>query len=74
MNPICISDLFDFTDLTNEIRGERLRFVDAMKEATSINIQGKGSGSDSVEYGDVNISCQPNWSSSRLSLLEKYQK
>ncbi|KAJ7262221.1 hypothetical protein B0H12DRAFT_1231263 [Mycena haematopus] len=27
------------TELTNEIRGERLRFVDAMKEATAINVQ-----------------------------------
>ncbi|KAJ7287578.1 hypothetical protein C8J57DRAFT_1284332 [Mycena rebaudengoi] len=26
-------------ELTNEIRGERLRFVDAMKEATQINVQ-----------------------------------
>jgi hypothetical protein len=41
---------FDFTfksrstsssALTNEIRGERLRFVDAMKEATEINVQGR---------------------------------
>lgn len=29
------------SELTNEIRGERLRFVDAMKEATEINVQGK---------------------------------
>ena len=29
------------TELTNEIRGERLRFVEAMKEATAINVQGK---------------------------------
>jgi len=29
------------TELTNEIRGERLRFVDAMKEATEINVQGR---------------------------------
>lgn len=28
-------------ELTNEIRGERLRFVDAMKEATEINVQGR---------------------------------
>ena len=28
-------------ELTNEIRGERLRFVEAMKEATAINVQGK---------------------------------
>jgi len=27
--------------LTNEIRGERLRFVDAMKEATEINVQSR---------------------------------
>ncbi|KAI0705100.1 hypothetical protein C8T65DRAFT_830644 [Cerioporus squamosus] len=27
------------TELTNEIRGERLRFVEAMKEATAINVQ-----------------------------------
>ncbi|KAJ7680278.1 hypothetical protein DFH06DRAFT_409718 [Mycena polygramma] len=27
------------TELSNEIRGERLRFVDAMKEATAINVQ-----------------------------------
>ena len=29
------------SELTNEIRGERLRFVDAMKEATEINVQGR---------------------------------
>ncbi|KAJ7647374.1 hypothetical protein FB45DRAFT_197586 [Roridomyces roridus] len=28
-------------ELSNEIRGERLRFVDAMKEATAINVQSK---------------------------------
>ena len=28
-------------ELSNEIRGERLRFVEAMKEATAINVQGK---------------------------------
>lgn len=28
------------TDLSNDIRGERLRFVEAMKEATAINVQG----------------------------------
>ncbi|EJD52527.1 hypothetical protein AURDEDRAFT_111190 [Auricularia subglabra TFB-10046 SS5] len=27
------------TELSNDIRGERLRFVDAMKEATTVNIQ-----------------------------------
>lgn len=27
------------SELSNEIRGERLRFVDAMKEATAINVQ-----------------------------------
>lgn len=27
-------------ELTEEIRGERLRFVEAMKEATAINVQG----------------------------------
>ncbi|KZT55582.1 hypothetical protein CALCODRAFT_455365 [Calocera cornea HHB12733] len=27
------------SDLSNEIRGERLRFVDAMKEATTLNVQ-----------------------------------
>lgn len=32
------------TELTNEIRGERLRFVEAMKEATAINVQGKLDG------------------------------
>ena len=26
-------------ELSNEIRGERLRFVEAMKEATTINVQ-----------------------------------
>lgn len=26
-------------ELTNEIRGERLRFVEAMQEATAINVQ-----------------------------------
>lgn len=33
-------DVF-LAELTNEIRGERLRFVEAMKEATAINVQGK---------------------------------
>lgn len=28
-------------ELSNEIRGERLRFVEAMKEATAINVQSK---------------------------------
>lgn len=28
------------TELSNEIRGERLRFIEAMKEATAINIGG----------------------------------
>jgi len=28
-----------FSELTEEIRGERLRFVEAMKEATAINVQ-----------------------------------
>ena len=27
-------------ELSNDIRGERLRFVEAMKEATAINVQG----------------------------------
>ena len=27
-------------ELSNDIRGERLRFVEAMKEATQINVQG----------------------------------
>jgi hypothetical protein len=35
-----ITDLIKIIELTNEIRGERLRFVDAMKEATSINVEG----------------------------------
>ena len=28
-------------ELSNDIRGERLRFVEAMKEATAINVQSK---------------------------------
>lgn len=28
-------------ELSNDIRGERLRFVEAMKEATTINVQSK---------------------------------
>ena len=31
--------IFD-VELSNDIRGERLRFVEAMKEATAINVQG----------------------------------
>ncbi len=27
------------TDLTGEIRGERIRFVEAMQQATSVNVQ-----------------------------------
>ena len=30
-------------ELSNDIRGERLRFVEAMKEATAINVQSKPS-------------------------------
>ena len=32
------------TELSNDIRGERLRFVEAMKEATTINVQSTCSG------------------------------
>ncbi|KAG6372324.1 hypothetical protein JVT61DRAFT_7764 [Boletus reticuloceps] len=38
--PICSHCLHSSSaELTNEIRGERLRFVEAMKEATAINVQ-----------------------------------
>ena len=30
-----------FIELSDDIRGERLRFVEAMKEATAINVQSK---------------------------------
>ena len=30
-----------WTDLSDDIKGERLRFIEAMKEATAINIQSK---------------------------------
>lgn len=33
--------LTHISELSNDIRGERLRFVEAMKEATAINVQGK---------------------------------
>lgn len=29
------------SELSNDIRGERLRFVEAMKEATAINVQSR---------------------------------
>lgn len=29
----------NYVDLAEEIRGERIRFVDAMKEATTVNLQ-----------------------------------
>jgi len=31
----------DWADLSDDIKGERLRFIEAMKEATAINIQSK---------------------------------
>jgi uncharacterized protein (DUF3084 family) len=34
------------TDLTSEIRGERLRFVEAMQQATSVNVNCESSRSD----------------------------
>jgi hypothetical protein len=30
-----------FAEISDEIKGERLRFVEAMKEATAINVQRK---------------------------------
>ena len=38
------------TDLTTEIRGERIRFVEAMQQATSVNVQRK-SGFESGDIG-----------------------
>ena len=35
-------------ELSNDIRGERLRFVEAMKEATAINIQGNEIASSAI--------------------------
>lgn len=32
---------FFLLEISDEIKGERLRFVDAMKEATAINVQSK---------------------------------
>jgi hypothetical protein len=32
-----------YTELSDDIRGEWLRFVEAMKEATAINVQSKAS-------------------------------
>lgn len=42
LSRICglINGTFLHTELSNEIRGERLRFIEAMKEATAINIGG----------------------------------
>ena len=37
--PYCIS--LSSIELSSEIKGERIRFVEAMKEATSINVQGR---------------------------------
>jgi hypothetical protein len=31
----------ELTEVSGEIKGERLRFVEAMKEATTINVQGE---------------------------------
>lgn len=31
------------TDLTSEIRGERIRFVEAMQQATSVNVHRRSS-------------------------------
>jgi hypothetical protein len=39
--PDCImwfEAMADFVDLTNEIRGERIRFVEAMQQATTVNV------------------------------------
>lgn len=38
--PLSAADgISSIVELTNEIRGERLRFVEAMQEATAINVQ-----------------------------------
>lgn len=36
----CSADRLNIPELSHDIRGERLRFVEAMKEATAINVQG----------------------------------
>lgn len=35
------SETHHFIEISGEIKGERLRFVEAMKEATVINVQSK---------------------------------
>lgn len=53
-------------ELSNEIRGERLRFVEAMKEATAINVQSKPA--DCVFGTELMQVCsQSMWRSSRRS-------
>lgn len=39
------------TDLTSEIRGERIRFVEAMQQATSVNVHRKSSSCSDVKHG-----------------------
>lgn len=34
-------DIHKISEVSGEIKGERLRFVEAMKEATAINVQGE---------------------------------
>jgi len=39
------------TDLTNQIRGERMQFVDAMKEVTSVNLKAQVSETTKILAG-----------------------
>ena len=48
--------LFRNIELSDDIRGERLRFVEAMKEATAINVQSKKKKSPIITLSKANWS------------------
>lgn len=48
---MCLSSI----ELSDDIRGERLRFVEAMKEATAINVQSTFSYSSLVATSELTV-------------------
>jgi hypothetical protein len=59
-----------YLELSDDIRGERLRFVEAMKEATAINVQSK-LHHYLVTNHQVMLNIQSMSKSSRKNLREK---
>jgi hypothetical protein len=60
-----------YLELSDDIRGERLRFVEAMKEATAINVQSKLHHYYLVLNHQVMLNVQSMSKSSRKNLREK---